>query len=114
MPIKHPNLKLRRLTDALPAWAGEIAAEDMGSICQQVHDGGGRLVALWGSDVRQQGRGYLLHVVLVNETGMVCFDVPLAAEHPNYPDISRIFPAASRMQRAAYDLLGIYAHDGHD
>ncbi len=110
MPIKHPNLKLTRLTDALPAWVGDIVPDDLFPICQQVHDGGGRLVALWGS----QARGFMLHVVLINETGMVCLNVQLSAEQPVYPDISRIFPAASRMQRAAYDMLGIYAHEGHD
>ncbi len=147
MPIKHPALQLTRLSDALPAWSGDITADALPPICQQVREGGGRLVALWGSDVRQesggcdtlpaepadcgssrlapppapegsappcQGRGYQLHVVLINETGMVCLNAQLPADQPAYPDISRIFPAASRMQRAAYDLLGIYAHEGHD
>ncbi|HEU0186750.1 MAG TPA: NADH-quinone oxidoreductase subunit C [Gallionellaceae bacterium] len=114
MPIKHPNLKLTRLTDAIPAWVGEIAAGDLDSICQQVREGGGRLVALWGSDARKQSGVFYLHVTLMNESGLVCLNVPLPADHPNYPDISRIFPAANRMQRAAYDMLGIYAHDGHD
>jgi Ni,Fe-hydrogenase III large subunit/Ni,Fe-hydrogenase III component G len=114
MPIKHSNLKLTRLTDAIPAWTGEIAPDDLHEICQQVRDGGGRLVALWGSDARQQKRGFMLHVVLVNETGLVCLNALLSAEQPVYPDISQIFPAANRMQRAAYDLLGIYAHEGHD
>src|SRR5512141_2267725 len=121
MPIKHPHLKLIRLTDAIPAWTGDIAPEDLHEICEQVRQGGGRLVALWGSDVRKQGadplcrgHGFLLHVALINETGMVCLNVLLPAEQPAYPDISRIFPAASRMQRATYDLLGIYAHEGHD
>jgi len=147
MPIKHPNLKLTRLTDALPVWAGDIAPDDLHAICQQVRDGGGRLVALWGSDARQlgsgcdtlqaesadrgssrpapppapegsappsQGRGFMLHVLLLNETGMVCLNVLLDADQPVYPDISQIFPAASRMQRAAYDMSGIYAQEGHD
>ncbi len=114
MPIKHPNLKLTRLTDALPAWMGEIAPNDLHEVCQQVRDGGGRLVALWGSDARQEHKCFKLHVVLINESGLVCVNVPLPAEHPNYPDISGIFPAANRMQRAAYDLLGIYALEGHD
>ncbi|MFZ2163468.1 MAG: NADH-quinone oxidoreductase subunit C [Sideroxyarcus sp.] len=112
MPIKHPNLKLTRLTDALPAWTGEIGPDDLHEICQQVRDGGGRLVALWGSDARP--RGFMLHVVLINETGMVCLNALLSAEQPVYPDLSQIFPAANRMQRAAYDLLGIYAQEGHD
>jgi Ni,Fe-hydrogenase III large subunit/Ni,Fe-hydrogenase III component G len=114
MPIKHPNLKLTRLTDAIPAWAGEIGADDLFPICQQVHDGGGRLVALWGSDERQERGRFALHVVLINETGMVCLHVHLPPEQPSYPDISRIFPAANRMQRATYDMLGIYAQEGHD
>jgi Ni,Fe-hydrogenase III large subunit/Ni,Fe-hydrogenase III component G len=114
MPIKHPNLKLTRLTDALPAWAGEIVPADLHEICRQVRDGGGRLVALWGSDARHTDKGFKLHVVLINETGMVCLNVQLSAEQPVYPDISQIFPAASRMQRATYDLLGIYAQEGQD
>jgi Ni,Fe-hydrogenase III large subunit/Ni,Fe-hydrogenase III component G len=114
MPIKHPNLKLTRLTDALPAWTGDVSSDDLHEICQQVQAGGGRLVALWGSDARQQKRGFMLHVVLVNETGLVCLNAQLSAEQPVYPDISQIFPAANRMQRAAYDLLGIYAHEGQD
>ena len=114
MPITHPNLHLTRLPGAIPAWSGEIAPGDLQSICQNVQDDGGRLVALWGSDDRAQGAGYALHVALVNEKGLICLSVPLPAELPNYPDISRIFPAANRMQRAAYDLLGIYAQEGHD
>jgi len=112
MPIKHPNLKLNRMTDAIPAWVGEIAPDDLHDICQQVREGGGRLVALWGSDARP--RGFMLHVVLINETGMVCLNVSLSVDQPAYPDISQIFPAASRMQRAAYDLLGLCAQDAPD
>ncbi len=114
MPINDPNLHLTKLPGAIPAWSGEIAPDALQSICQKVHDGGGRLVALWGSDDRAQGAGYALHIALVNEAGLICLNVPLSAEQPVYPDVSRIFPAANRMQRAAYDLLGIYAHDGQD
>jgi Ni,Fe-hydrogenase III large subunit/Ni,Fe-hydrogenase III component G len=114
MPIKHPNLKLTKLTDALPAWVGEIAPEDLCAICQQVRDSGGRLVALWGSDARKQSEGFKLHLVVLNEIGLVCLNVPLSAEQPTYPDLSHIFPVANRMQRAAYDMLGIYAQGSLD
>ena len=147
MPIKHPHLQLERIPGAVPAWRGTIAAADLQPICLGVCDSGGRLLALWGSDERAQGRGcdtlpaepadcgssrvepppapegsappcrgrgYALHVVLVNETGLVCLSVALPAEQPGYPDISHIFPSANRMQRAVYDLLGIYAHEGQD
>jgi len=114
MPIKHPDLKLSRLTDTVPAWQGETVTAALPEICMQVRDGGGRLVALWGSDQRQQERGYVLHVTLMNESGLVCLHVPLPEAHPHYPDISGIFPAAARMQRAAYDLLGIHAQEARD
>ena len=114
MPITHPNLHLTRLSGAIPAWSGEIKPDDLLSICQAVQDGGGRLVALWGSDVRGEGKGFALHIALVNEAGLICLRLSLSATQPTYPDISRIFPVADRMQRAAYDLLGIYAQEGHD
>ena len=114
MPITHPNLHLNRLDGAIPAWLGEISPDDLLPICQNVSDGGGRLLALWGSDVRDQGNGFALHVSLVNEAGLICLSMALDTAQPVYPDISRIFPAVARMQRAAYDLLGIYAQESQD
>jgi Ni,Fe-hydrogenase III large subunit/Ni,Fe-hydrogenase III component G len=116
MPVKHPHLNLQRLGAALPAWAGGIDGKYLFEICQQVKEGGGRLVALWGSDERGSGsgRGFGLHVTLVNESGLICLNVSLPAEQPEYPDISRLFPAANRMQRAAYDMFGIFAQQGQD
>ncbi|MFA5371361.1 MAG: NADH-quinone oxidoreductase subunit C [Sideroxydans sp.] len=108
MPIKHNNLQLTRLAGAVPAWVGEIAAEHLPDICRQVRDGGGRLVALWGSDWRGRQQGFCLHVTLINEAGLVCLHVPLTEAHPHYPDIGHLFPAAARMQRATYDLLGLH------
>jgi len=114
MPITHPNLQLERINGAIPAWHGKIMSNDLHAISLKVRDGGGRLVALWGSDERGQGNGFALHVVLVNEAGLVCLSVSLPAEQPSYQDVSQVFPAANRMQRAVYDLLGIYANEGHD
>jgi Ni,Fe-hydrogenase III large subunit/Ni,Fe-hydrogenase III component G len=108
MPITHPGLHLAKLPGAIPARSGQIEPSDLLPICQNVQDSGGRLVALWGSDERIQNAGFGLHLALVTEKGLICLSVPLPAAQPGYPDISAIFPAAERMQRAAYDLLGIY------
>ena len=72
------------------------------------------LVALWGSDERDRGDGYALHVALAQSEAGLWLTLPLCAAHPRYPDIADLFPRASRMQRAAYDLLGIYAGEGQD
>ena len=110
----HPGVKLTRLPGAMHAWQATITQDDLRPVCQNVAGGGGRLLALWGSDQRTAGRGFVLHVLLLNETGVVCLHLPLSAEQPVYSDVSVIFPAANRMQRAAYDLLGICANEAHD
>jgi Ni,Fe-hydrogenase III large subunit/Ni,Fe-hydrogenase III component G len=113
MPIQHPGLQLTPMFSAAPAWQGNIGQEDLQPICRSVRNSGGRLVALWGSDQRASSLGFVLHLVLINETGLICLHLPMPAEQPAYPDISEIFPAAGRMQRATYDMLGI-VHDGKD
>ena len=40
--------------------------------------------------------------------------MPLPREHPRYPGIADIYPCANRMQRAAYDMVGIHAQDSPD
>ena len=108
----YPNLHLTRIETAIPAWQGEIRAEELQLICHKVREEGGRLVAIWGRDLREQR--YMLHVLLLNASGLLCLNLSLAGENPHFPDISRIFPAAVRMQRAVYDQLGLRAHPVQD
>ncbi|MFA6971069.1 MAG: NADH-quinone oxidoreductase subunit C [Gallionella sp.] len=108
----HSNLHLTPLATAIPAWQGEVKAGDLQLVCHKVAEGGGRLVSLWGRDLREQG--FMLYVLLMNGSGLLCLNLPLSREQPRFPDISRIFPAACRMQRAVYDLLGIRAHMAQD
>lgn len=99
---------------AAPAWGMELAPEQLRALCERVKAGGGRLLALWGSDDTDQGRGFSLRVALVVRAGLVCACLRLPAEHPHFPGIADIFPAAGRMQRATYDLLGIHAQGNAD
>jgi len=112
--MKLINLPFERINGATPAWQGVTSAENLRPLCQHILNAGGRLLALWGSDERARGEGFALHVALVNANGVVCVTLPLPNEQPAYPSISDIFPAANRMQRAAYDLLGIVAHGAED
>jgi Ni,Fe-hydrogenase III large subunit/Ni,Fe-hydrogenase III component G len=97
-----------RLPGAMPIWHGTVDDTHFRSLCEQVRHDGGKLVALWGSDEQPRGNGYALHTSLVTASGMICLTLPLGAARPAYPDISDLFPAASRMQRAVIDLLGIH------
>ncbi len=101
--------QLTRLPGAVPAWRAEASAAELPDICQAVKDQGGRLAALWGTDERDRGGGYALHLALAKPEGMLWLKSALPADRPQYPDLSPIFYPAQRLQRAARDLLGIDA-----
>jgi Ni,Fe-hydrogenase III large subunit/Ni,Fe-hydrogenase III component G len=114
MPNSQSSFNLMALNGAVPARQVNIQVIDLIEICKKARDGGGRLIALWGSDERAQNKRFQLHVLLMNEQGYLCLHLPLSESQPHYPDLSAIFPVANRMQRAAFDLIGIQAQDAAD
>jgi len=106
--------KIKQLPAAIPIRHGMVDAALLRNLCEQNVRDGGRLVALWGSDERAQEAGYVLHVLLATGDGLLCLTLPVSAERPAYPDISDLYPGASRMQRAAADLLGLHATGADD
>lgn len=90
-------------------WRGTVEARQLSELARAVKDGGGRLVALWGSDDRLLNNGFVIHTAYMTGSGLVWVQAALSAVEPAYPDLSAIFPQADRMQRAACDLLGIRA-----
>jgi Ni,Fe-hydrogenase III large subunit/Ni,Fe-hydrogenase III component G len=103
-----------KLPGAMPVWHGIVNASDLRELCEQTQRGGGKLVALWGSDETHNNQGYALHVALVTAPGMLLLSLPISRDKPAFPDISDLFPAANRMQRALSDLLGLHANDAND
>jgi Ni,Fe-hydrogenase III large subunit/Ni,Fe-hydrogenase III component G len=103
-----------RIPGAAPAFRAVVEAGRLREVCEQARAKAARLVALWGSDETGRGSAFALHVALALARGLLWLTVPLAREHPRYPGIAEIFPAANRMQRAAYDLLGIHADENPD
>jgi Ni,Fe-hydrogenase III large subunit/Ni,Fe-hydrogenase III component G len=98
-----------RLPGALPAW--HATTRELRSVAEKVRAEKGRLVALWASDERT---AFALHVAFGLRDGLLWLTVPLERAHPRYPGIADLFPAANRMQRAAYDLVGVHAEGGAD
>ncbi len=109
-----PNLQLQSIPGAVQAAQAEIAPEQLHEVCAQAQAQGARLLALWGCDDTDQGRGFALRVALLTGTGLLCLRVALGPDHPHYPSIADVFPAAGRMQRATYDLLGVHAQGSSD
>jgi hypothetical protein len=72
----------------------------------------GVLLALWLADERDRERGFCLRVVLQDTDGLLLLEHSMPDGDVHYPDLATLFPAANRMQRAAYDLTGIPSEGG--
>lgn len=112
MRLLEQNLQFNRLPGALAAYRATTDEAGLLAFAGAVKESGGRFVALWGSDERELNNGFALHVAFGIERGLALIILPLSAEHPEYPDLAEIFPAANRLQRAAFDLFGIRARGG--
>jgi Ni,Fe-hydrogenase III large subunit/Ni,Fe-hydrogenase III component G len=112
MRLEDFKIELKPLAGAMPVWHGRVDARQWRTACEQVRAKGGRLVALWGADDRDRGQGYAVHAALTVQSGLLVISLPLAGE--GFLSVSDIFPAAGRMQRAVFDLLGIPAARAHD
>jgi len=109
MKLFGQPLEFERLPGALAAYRAVADEAGLVSFAATVKETGGRLVALWGSDERDRGLGFELKIAFAVAEGLALVTLALPGEQPEYPDLAAIFPAASRLQRAAFDLLGIRA-----
>jgi Ni,Fe-hydrogenase III large subunit/Ni,Fe-hydrogenase III component G len=104
-------VELNPLQGATTAWHASVDGAAWRLTAHQVWERGGRLVALWGSD---DGRTLAAHAVLGVPEGLLWLSLPLSAQLPEYPDLSDLYPAAGRMQRAIFDLVGLRARGAED
>jgi len=84
-----------------------VSSGQLITACRLAWEQGGQLVALWASDDRDRERGFCLRVLLKDADGLTLLEHTLPDEGARYPDLATIFPAANRMQRAAFDLTGV-------
>jgi Ni,Fe-hydrogenase III large subunit/Ni,Fe-hydrogenase III component G len=97
-----------------PVWRGQApSGYALKNFAVAAHQAGARLAAIWGSDERQRSGGFRLHCVFGLDQGHAWLSLDLPADAASYPDLSGIFPAANRMQRATRDMVGI-STDGGD
>jgi Ni,Fe-hydrogenase III large subunit/Ni,Fe-hydrogenase III component G len=113
MRIDEAPLSFSRLPGAMPAAVATTNEAQWSAAAQDFALAGHRLVALWSSDRRDLGEGFVVHAAYAADDGLACVRLPLAGA-TSYPDLSAHFPAANRMQRAAFDMLGVRAHGAAD
>jgi len=95
-------------------WRGRMESGQLLALARAVKEEGGQLVALWGSDDRHLDGGFGIHVAMLTSAGLAWVSCALPEAAAVYSDFARIFPQASRMQRATFDLLGIRAINAVD
>src|SRR6185295_162832 len=106
MNVSPLGLSASALPCAIPAQRCRVNSGQLLSACRLAWERGGALVALWASDERDRARGFSVRVLLRDGDGLTLLEHTLPDEGARYPDLSPIFPAANRMQRAAFDLVG--------
>jgi len=113
MPLAHLELDARRLAAPLPLWQADVERRQWTATADRVAAGGGRLVALWASDLAPAQGGAAVHAALAGGFGLVWVRLPLD-DGRGYPDLAPTFACAARMQRAAADLTGLRAQGARD
>ena len=117
MDLASFTAMLQTISKAPKAAYGVFEVSKLRPVCSILQSAGGRLIAIWGSDERESIDApcpFALHLTfaLGPTLGLVWIAIPL--ETPEYPSIHDIFPAALRMQRAAFDLSGLSALNSPD
>jgi Ni,Fe-hydrogenase III large subunit/Ni,Fe-hydrogenase III component G len=109
MNVAPLGLSAAALPAGVPAQRAQVSSGQLLTACRLAWENDARLVALWASDERDRHRGYCVHAALEDGDGLTVLEHTLPDADARYPDLTPIFPAASRMQRATYDLIGIAA-----
>jgi Ni,Fe-hydrogenase III large subunit/Ni,Fe-hydrogenase III component G len=107
MNLSALGITAAALPSAIPAWRAPVSSGQLLGACRLAWERGGRLAALWASDERDRSRGFCLRVALADGDGLHVLEYTIPEPDSTYPDIAAIFPAANRMQRAAFDLVGV-------
>jgi Ni,Fe-hydrogenase III large subunit/Ni,Fe-hydrogenase III component G len=114
MRLAEMPFPVKRLAGAMAVAVGDVDEAQWSATARSFAAAGGRLVALWGSDRRDLGEGFVVFAAYAAADGLACLRLPVSGDPPEYPDLSVLYPLAERMQRATFDLLGVRARGAID
>jgi len=100
---------VKQLPSNLTCGSVKVGAGRWRQTAEELCEAGGHFLTLWGADDRDRDGLFRIYSVYLLPDGKV---VMLEHEMDGgtnavYPSLSDIFPSASRMERATYDMLGI-------
>jgi Ni,Fe-hydrogenase III large subunit/Ni,Fe-hydrogenase III component G len=108
-PDEITQTDFNTLTANLQASLLRVDRDQWYSAAQELRRTGAELLTLWGADDRDRNGCFHVYAAYLSTDGVVVVKHPVDSGSLTYPDIGNLFPAARRMQRATYDLLGIAA-----
>src|SRR5512134_4017469 len=108
------ELSFARLGGELAVGWASVDPAQWRAAAQALAREGATLVSLWGSDRRDLGDGLVVMASYSRGRELLCLRLSLTASPYEFPSISTEFPAANRMERAVFDLLGVRALSGDD
>ncbi len=109
MSFDFPVISMKQLPSNLDCVSARLGAVRWRQTAEEYWKVGGRFLTLWGTDDRDLDGQFRIYVVyLLPEGRVVMLEHEMeGGAHPTYPSLADLFPAASRMERATYDLLGV-------
>lgn len=111
-----PNqIRLSAFAGKSSAFLARVDHDTWTRTASTVREAGGRLISLWGTE--ETAGTFVISAAYALEDGILWLQSPTGDGHgkgDRYPDISAVFPCATRMQRAVYDLVGLRATGAED
>lgn len=98
-----------RLPAPLPMWRAPVELKQWTGAAMAVKETGGRLLSVWGADQRSRDGHFMVSAAYAVQEGLVWLALPLEESETGFPDLSNVFPIATRVQRAVADLIGLHA-----
>ncbi|MPW20271.1 Ni,Fe-hydrogenase III large subunit [Paraburkholderia sp. CNPSo 3157] len=108
-------VRLSVFTGKASAFLAQVDSATWVRVAGTVREHGGRMISLWGKEAATGA--FVVSAAYAMEDGLLWAQLPVARDDDGdagYPDLSSIFPCASRMQRTIYDLLGVRATGAAD
>lgn len=109
MPLTKWWRRSRQLPGAARAYGFTSTSEQWSQCAADVAAAGGRLLSIWASDAA-------VYAAYLADPGLLVLELPWRGDersepHSEYPGLQALFPCASRMQRATFDLWGVRSSD---
>ncbi len=99
-----------RLPANLPASFQYVNRYEWLSAAQRLRQAGAELLTLWGADDRSRDGCFHMYAAYLTADEVLVVRHAIEPTNLTYPDLAGLFPAARRMERAVYDLLGVAAY----